>query len=272
MMSMKNYLKRLRVVSIPYRFHYALWYYIPKFILIFKWAISSKEIGTFTYKLTDKNIEYLLQNLSIVTNLPFDQIESYYKEIENDEELINNAINRIKSSQYKYVKDARCDFGSRIAYYCIIRAMKPKVVVENGVELGYNGLVLCAAILKNQNEGVYGKYYGFDIDPNAGFLVSERVYCDISHIIIGEALESLSSFKEPIDFYFSDGGRSPSYENLEFKLLSLKMNQSGIVVSNKLQFSNATSQLAKQMHKKHIYFREEPLRHWYPGAHIGIVF
>lgn len=272
MKNIRKYLKRIPLVSIPYRIHYALKYYIPKIILIFKWSVNSKEIGTFTYKLTDNNVEYLLHNISIITNLPFTQIENYYKEIYNDDKLKSYVINKIKNSQYKSTKDERCDFGSRIAYYCIIRAIKPKIVVENGVELGYTGIVLCSALLKNKSEGISGIYYGFDIDPNAGLLIRDELYNEIAYVITGESLETLAAFKQPIDFYFSDGERSLSYENEEFKLLQHKMTEFGVVVSNKLQFSNATAQFAKLMNKKLIYFREDPLNHWYPGSQIGIVF
>lgn len=268
----KKYLKRFPLVTVPYKIYYALKYYVPKMILIFKWSIKSKELGTFTYKLTDNNIAYLLHNLCIITNLSYNQIENYYKELYNDDNLVKYVIDKITNSKYKSIKDARCDFGSRIAYYCIVRAMKPKIVVENGVEIGYTGIVLCTALLKNKAEGFSGTYYGFDKDSDAGLLISDNPYNEISQIILGESLETLSKFTEPIDFYFSDGGRSSAYENEEFKLLQQKINEFGIVVSNKLQFSNATTQFAKQLQKKHIYFREDPLNHWYPGAHIGIVF
>lgn len=269
---LKKIAKRIPLIAIPFRLYHALKYYIPKLILIFKWSIKSKELSTFTYPLTDNNIEYLLQNVSIITDLSYEQIEFYYKEISNNIELRNYAIKKIKNSNYIHTKDARFDFASRIAYYCIIRAMKPKIVVENGVELGYTGLVLCAALQKNKNEGFSGKYYGFDIDPNAGLLINDITYTDIGHIIEGESLNILSNFKDPIDFYFSDGDRSYTYEREELILIQKKLSNNGIVASNKLSFSNSLSQLAIKMNKKHIYFKEEPLDHWYPGSQIGIMF
>lgn len=82
----------------------------------------------------------------------------------------------------------------------------------------------------------------------------------------------MKEFNQPIDFYFSDGGRSEAYEKEEFELLEKKISAHGIIVSNKLQFSNSLSNLAKKMSKKHIYFKEEPLDHWYPGSQIGIMY
>jgi hypothetical protein len=272
MIFLKKELKRIPIVMIFFRIIHAFKYYSPTIIQILKWSTKSKEIGTFTYKLTENNIEYLIQNVSIITKLPYEKIKYYYKEIDGNETITSYVKNKIYHSEYKFIKDMRCDFGSRLAYYCIVRALKPNVVVENGVELGYTGLVLCTALLKNSNEGFPGIYYGLDIDSNAGLLINESPYSDISKMIIGESLTSLSDFKLPIDFYFSDGGRSASYELKEFEILQQKLSKQTIVVSNKLNFSNALSQLAKKMQKKHIYFREEPLDHWYPGSHIGIMF
>jgi predicted O-methyltransferase YrrM len=272
MQTIKEKLKRIQLVTIPYRVFYAFKFYIHSMLMIFKCSIKSKELSTFTYNLTANNIEYLLHEISIITNMSYNNIENYYNEIRNNDRLITFVINAIKDSNYKSIKDARCEFGSRIAYYCIIRALKPEVVVENGVELGYTGIVLCTALLKNKSEGNSGKYYGFDKDPNAGFLISQKPYDDIACLIYGESLTTLASFNQPIDFYFSDGGRSYYYEKEEFRLLKEKLCKDGIVVSNKLNFSNALSQLAKEMHKKLIYFREEPLDHWYPGSHIGFMY
>lgn len=257
---------------ILYRIRNGLKYYYPKIIQIFKLSVRSKELGTFTYHLTSINLEYLLQNVSIITKLPYSQIESYSEEIKSNDKLINYAKEKIRLSQFRTIKDLRCDFGSRIAYYCIVRALKSKIVVENGVELGYTGLILCAALLKNREEGYTGNYYGFDIDPAAGLLINESPYTDIGKIINGESLDTLAELNLPIDFYFSDGGRTPEYEKREFGILQSKIADKGIVVSNKLGFSDALSQLAIKLKRNHIYFKEEPSNHWYPGSQIGIMF
>lgn len=270
--SHKKYLKRIPLFTIPFKLYQGFKYYSPKISSVFKWSMKSRELGTFTYALTDNNVEYLLQSVSVITSLPYEKVAVYYEELSRDEELKRYVIDKTRQSEYRYIKDNRCDFGSRMAYYCIIRAGKPKTVVENGVELGYTAVVLCAALLKNREEGFTGNYYGFDFDPEAGHLINDERFKDIAHIIEGESLYSLSVFEDPIDFYFSDGERSLDYESREFELLKVKMSKTGILVSNKLHLSNAASRFAIETGKKLIYFREDPLDHWFPGSHIGIVF
>lgn len=270
--SHRKYMKRIPLFTIPFKIYHGFKYYSPKIFSVVKWSFKSRELGTFTYALTHNNVEYLLQSVSIITSLPYEKVAAYYDELNRDAELKSYVIGKTGQSEYRYIKDRRCDFGSRMAYYCIIRAMKPGIVVENGVELGYTAVVLCAALLKNLEEGYPGKYYGFDFDPEAGLLINDERFKDIAHIIEGESLNSLSVFEHPIDFYFSDGERSLDYETREFELLKIKMSKTGILVSNKLHLSNAASRFAIETGKKLIYFREDPLDHWFPGSHIGFVF
>ena len=271
--NLKNRFKKIFILLFLYRLLYVLsTYCLPKIILIFKWAFNSKELHSFTYNLTPFNAEYLLHNLSIITNLPYKQIKFYFEEISLNKDIGKYISEKIKNSEYKYLKDQRSELGNRFIHYCIIRAIKPKIIVENGVELGYTGTIVCEALLKNINEGFIGKYYGLDIDSNSGYLIKDIKYNNISKILIGDSLNILSTFEKNIDYYFSDGERTYNYEKAEFELLKSKVNKSGIIVSNKLQISDCTSSFAKEMNRKHIYFREDPFNHWYPGSHIGIVF
>jgi len=217
-------------------------------------------------------LEYLLQNISIVSNLPYFQIETYYNEISNNEELMKQISEKIENSEYRFFKDKKIELGNRFIHYCLVRANKPKVVVESGIEIGYTSVLLCEALLKNIEEGCSGKYYGLDIDPKAGYLIKDKRYIAISEIIIGDSLKSLCGFNANIDYYFSDGERTYEYEKVEFELLKTKISSTGIIVSNKLNISNCTSTFAREMNRKHLYFREEPFQHWYPGTHFGIIF
>jgi hypothetical protein len=271
--NLKAKLKRISIVTIPYRFCNVLYYYcFPKIVHIFKWSLKSKELHSYTYNLTSFNNEYLIHDISIITNLPYAQVQLYFNEIFFNNKLKKYIIEKIENSEYKYVKDKRVELGNRFLHYCIIRAIKPKIIVENGIEIGFTSIILCEALLKNIKEGFIGKYYGLDINPIAGYLIKNRRYTSIAEILIGDSLKSLSTFEKNIDYYFSDGERTYKYEKVEFELLKTKVNINGIVVSNKLQISNCTSIFAKEMNRRHIYFREDPFNHWYPGSHIGIVF
>jgi hypothetical protein len=237
-----------------------------------KWSLSSRETSTYTYLLSPNNTKYLIHSVSLVTKKSFLEIEGYFNEILSNKELKSYIIDKIKSSSVRYKKDLRFDLASRIGWYAIIRANKSKVVVENGIELGYTAIVLCEAILKNKSEGFDGSYYGLDINSEAGYFIKHDKYETIANLIVGDALDSLAHFKESVDFYFSDGYRTCDYERKEFEALLKKTSSHAVIITNKLKFSDALSDASLLYNKQFITFQEDPLNHWYPGSSIGISF
>lgn len=238
----------------------------------FKFAVKSKEHHTYTYRLSDQNRYYLILLVSKITGKDFDTIKSYFEEIENDIVLHQHIINTIQNSFYRNKKDRRSDLGSRVAFYAIIRANKPKVVVEMGVDIGYCGVVLCSALLKNNEEGYEGIYYGLDCDPNAGMFIAVEPYAKVARMIIGDGIESIGEIEEPIDFYYSDNGQAYDYEQVEFAALAKKIANQGVAISNKAAYSTALAELAVTKGKKFTYFKESPLNHWFQGTGVGFMY
>lgn len=237
-----------------------------------KWSFNSRETSTYTFALSKLNTKYLIHSIALVTKKTYPEIEGYFNEILSNEELKTYVVAKIKLSPVRYKKDLRCDFASRIGWYAIIRANKSKVVVENGVELGYTAVVLCEAILKNKSEGYEGSYYGLDINSEAGYFIKQDKYEKIANLLVGDALDSITQFKEPIDFYFSDGYRTCDYERKEFDALLKKTSSHSVIITNKLKFSDALADASVLYNKQFITFQEDPLNHWYPGSSIGIMF
>lgn len=242
-------------------------------IRFFKGALTSRETSTLTYELTSENESYLIFLVAEVTGKDIAIITGYFDEIKKNSKLCDFVINKIKGSPYRNKKDLRCDFGSRIAWYAIIRANKSKVVVENGVEMGLTALALCSAIAKNREEGFEGEYYGLDINPDAAYLLTNSPFASFAKLIINDSIDSLSRFEnKPIDFYFSDGLRTYDYEKKEFAVLIDKANEQAVIVTNKANFSSALAEMALAKKKKFTYFQEQPLNHWYQGSGLGILF
>jgi len=254
------------------RLFIALRGYINPVFYAFKWSFKSRETSTFTYLLSVKNTKYLIHSVALVTKKPYLEIEGFFNEILSNEELKNYVIDKIKSSAVRYKKDLRFDLASRIGWYAIIRANKSRVVVENGVELGYTAVVLCEAILKNKSEGYDGMYYGLDINSEAGYFIKQDKYAKIANLLVGDALDSLAHLKESVDFYFSDGYRTCDYERKEFEALLKKTSSHAVIITNKLKFSDALADASLLYNKQFITFQEDPLNHWYPGSSIGISF
>jgi ubiquinone biosynthesis protein UbiJ len=219
-----NYLKRFRIAIIFAQILTGIRVNIPRLKLFIQWMLRSREISTYTYKLNPLSRNYLIQTVALVTSEPLPLIEQYFLEIESNLELHQRIIDLLKASEDRYKKDLRCDFGSRVAWYAIIRALKLKVVVENGVEQGLTAVVLNEAILKNASEGFAGRYIGIDINSAAGYLVRDVCYSGFSQFIVDDALSAINQLDCEIDFYFSDGCRTVEYESREFNVLRQKLS------------------------------------------------
>lgn len=241
-------------------------------IRIFCWTFNSRETSTFAYRLSDRNRKYLIHTVCLITSKSYKDIEKYFMEIENNDTIKTEVIKKIASSPVRYKKDLRCDFGSRLAWYAIVRANKSKIVVENGVEIGFTAILLCEAVLKNISEGFEGKYVGLDIQDDSGYLVRDERYTDICQIVVNDALLSIQNMSESIDFYFSDGMRTLEYEKREFIIAGGKLSPTSVVVTNKLKFSDSLADFAISENKRFISFHEDPLNHWYAGSVLGIQY
>jgi predicted O-methyltransferase YrrM len=261
------------MVYTAYRLYKAFlttWRYSKK---VFRHAVISKETATFTYNLTPENETYLMNLTAQVTKKNISIVEKYFQELKEDAKLKETILEQIAQSSFKKKKDKRCDYGNKLALYAIVRILKPQVVVENGVEVGFTSVVLCEALRKNKNEGFNGKFIGLDINKNAGYLVkSESKYNSLSVLKCGDAIQSLKSLDTKIDFYFSDGFRSYQYEQSEFSALKDKLNENAVVITNKAKFSKALFEFSRDLSKNYSFFKEEPLDHWYEGAGLGFMY
>ena len=235
-------------------------------------AFSSKEIHSLTYRLSRENRRYLILLTAQITGQAPKRISAYFKELENNRVLHAYVKNELGRPPLSHKKDRRYDHAIALGMYAIIRANKCKVVVENGIDVGYCSLALCSALAKNEEEGFSGVYFGLDINPEAGQLLKGSPDEQFANILVGDSIEGLKSFDRSIDFYFSDGLRTYEYEKREFETLKSKLSKTGVVVSNKANFSIALSEFAEDMGKRFSYFQEKPANHWYQGNGIGFYY
>jgi hypothetical protein len=123
--------------------------------------------------------------------------------------------------------------------------------------------------LKNIEEGKVGKYYGTDINPDAGYLFSGK-YKSCGEILFGDSIESLNNFNQNIDLFINDSDHSEIYERNEYLAIKNKLSANSIIVSDNAHCSPELSHFSRNEQRDYIFFKEEPINHWYPGGGIGI--
>ncbi|MFN6946401.1 MAG: class I SAM-dependent methyltransferase [Cytophagaceae bacterium] len=264
-------LKGIWVLNFIRRIFRATKYFDNRYWEVLKWGISSKEDTNFTYHLSPDNIKYLAHTIAAVTRVDYKEVLQYFDEIESDQTLKSTITEAIDNSKFKNIADKEIRFGRRLGWYAFTRIMKPKVVVETGVDKGLGAILLCAGLLKNKEEGFEGRYYGTDINPEAGYILSGK-YKEVGEILYGDSLDSLSKFSEKIDLFINDSDHSCEYEYQEYVMIKKFLTDRSIILGDNSHCTDKLADFSSKTNRNFIFFKEVPIGHWYPGAGIGISY
>ena len=264
-------LKKFWLLNFLRRLVQATKYYNKKYVQILRWGIKSREDTNYTYDISDKNIHYLAHMIAVATNTDHQLILNYINEAKEDTSLRDSIVEATQRSPYRKFADLEVRLGKRLGWYAFVRGLKPKVVVETGVDKGLGSVVICAALLKNKEEGYEGTYYGTDINPKAGYLLTGK-YLEVGKILYGDSINSLSQFSEDIDLFINDSDHSADYEYREYLTIQELLSENAIVLGDNSHVTDKLLIFSNKTNRKFLFFKEEPVNHWYPGGGIGISF
>ena len=167
--------------------------------------------------------------------------------------------------------DKTAYFARRVGWYALARALRPKTIIETGVDKGLGACVLTAALKRNNEEGYEGRYYGIDINPKAGYLLSGD-YANYGCILYGDSIEVLNKFNGNIDLFINDSDHSENYEANEYKTIADKLSKSAVILGDNSHCTDKLLEFSLEQNRQFVFFQETPKDHWYPGAGIGISF
>lgn len=225
--------------------------------------LATGEVHNFTYDLTPLSLMYLADTIGAALGRPAPEVERYIQEA-----IADTDINRRALALTPGVR-VQCPFGRRLGWYAIARILKPRVIVETGVDRGHGSLILSAALLRNAAEGAPGYYYGTDIRPAAGQLLADK-YATTGRILYGDSLQSLEKLDTEIGLFINDSDHSADYEYREYLAILPKLSEGGVMLSDNAHGTDKLARLSRETGRRFLFFKEEPLNHWYPGAGIGI--
>jgi predicted O-methyltransferase YrrM len=272
---MKRFLARLPLAGPMLLFFYRAriaWHYVSVPLGRFLgWLFRSRETTNFTYPLTPLNRSYLISFVSEASKQPYEVVEGYIEELEADTLLKSFIQTAIVHSEEGFKADKQVYYGRRLGWYAFIRILKPKVVVETGVDKGLGSCVITAALMKNTQEGYPGYYYGTDINPKAGYLL-QAPYNQFGKILYGDSIQSLQKLEATIDLFINDSDHSPDYEAAEYQAIEAHLSPSALVLGDNSHYTPRLLEFARRTGRRFLFFQEQPDRHWYPGAGIGACF
>lgn len=265
------FLKRFWLFSFLYRIHFASTYFNHKYWKILKWGFTSNESSNFTYELSEDNLLYLSHTVANALQMQPQEIRKYIDELNNDQELKNHVQTITSNSPLKKYADKEVHFAKRLGWYAFARAMRPKLIVETGVDKGLGSVVLCSALLRNKAEGFEGRYIGTDINTKAGYLLQGK-YAEVGKVMYGDSIESLKTITDKIDLFINDSDHSAEYEYREYQTIKPNITDKTIILGDNSHVTNKLALFSWEANRKFIFFKEIPKDHWYPGSGIGISF
>ncbi len=237
----------------------------------FRWLFVSRETTNFTYDLEETNKQYLASLIADVTGEKFDVIMAYIDEIEADHKLRAHISEATSASDWAFMADKQVRFGRRVGWYAFARALKPKTIIETGVDKGLGACLLTAALMRNSQEGFEGRYFGTDINPKAGYLLAGN-YQNYGQILYGDSIASLKEFDGPVDLFINDSDHSADYEAGEYEVVGDKLSGHAVILGDNSHCTDKLLNFSLDNDRQFVFFQEKPRDHWYPGSGIGISF
>ena len=235
--------------------------------------LTSAEYTNFTYDLWSTSKKYLAHTTAMATRSTPDKIQTYIEEAEQDETLHQHIINMTAAlpDHVRAGSDDEIRFGRRLGWYAVVRAIKPKFVVETGLDKGLGAVLLCAALKRNSEDGKPGRYLGTDINPAAGYLLAPP-YDEFGEIAFGDSLESLAKITDDIDVFVNDSDHSEDYEAAEYACVAPRLSEGAVVIGDNAHTTSKLVDFAEESGRQFLYWQEKPAGHWYPGGGIGFAF
>ena len=237
----------------------------------FVWLVTSREYTNYTYGLSEINRRYLAAFVAQVTPASYAEALAYIEELEADTDLKEHVRRTVQERDERRFADRDVQYGRRLGWYAIVRAVKPRVVVETGVDKGLGACVLTAALLRNAQEGREGRYYGTDINPAAGYLLG-GAYAHVGRVLYGDSIQSLERLDETIDVFINDSDHSAAYEEAEYRAVRHKLSDTALLIGDNAHATDKLLDFALQTGRTFLFFKEQPAKHWYPGGGIGVAF
>ena len=211
----------------------------------------------------------LISLIAVITGKNFQEIKTYVVELENDVELRSHIEAAVKNSEERHFADQEVRYGRRLGWYVLARATKPKFIVETGVDKGLGSCVLTAALMKNDQDGFPGYYYGTDINPVAGFLLSGN-YKKYGEILYGDSITSLKKMDFEIDLFINDSDHSANYEEKEYEIAKSKLSPSAIVLGDNAHATDKLLNFALDTNRKFVFFRRNLTNIGIPAQELAL--
>lgn len=229
-----------------------------------RFVLLDPELDNFTYEL--ENEHELAAWLGAGLGIEEDRASAFIDELRADRHL-HAELERL--TRRRLDVKTRPEFGSRLAYYAIIRATRPELVVEAGVQDGLGTVTMLQALERNAEEGAPGRLKSFDVLPGSGWLVPERLRRHWE-LVVGSTWDTFEPALagERIGLLVHDGENTHESECFEFRLAIAQAADRLVMLTSRAD-TGGLRDVAREAGLDYHEFEERP-RHFYPGSPQGL--
>jgi predicted O-methyltransferase YrrM len=225
--------------------------------------MRDRETTNFTYDLDSLNRDQLGWFVSAVTGAEIRQVRGWMRELEEDKQLADELTRRLSSNPRRRICAKEPHWARRLGWYSLVRGAQPDNVVETGTHLGLGSCAIAAALLRNG----HGRLTTIDVDPDAGYLIGEP-WASVIDRRTGDSVSLLAELRD-VNMFLHDSLHTYDHETRELAAIEPNLRADAIVLSDNAHESSALSDWAERTSRHYLFFKEQPLDHWWPGDGIG---
>jgi predicted O-methyltransferase YrrM len=231
------------------------------------YVLFDPEVGDFSYELDneDELVDFLARTLDVEGAA----IAGYLAEIDSSPELTSELSARVRR---RPDMKRRIGLAQRVAWYAVVRATKPRLVVETGIKHGLGALVLLVALARNAQEGSPGRLISFDPDPFSGWVVPDHLRGAWQPVFATsfDALEDTLA-GEQVDLFICDTPPDHDIESFEMTTALSHAAPGIILIAGNGDRTTVLRELAAERGGEYRFFVERPRHPVYPGAGLGVL-
>ncbi len=228
-------------------------------------VLADPEPDNFTFEIA--NLADLAQWTATVAGCALDLADAHIAEPRLDQAL-QIWLRKATGAHRLWIK-AEPPFGKRLGWYGLVRAMRPRLIIETGVHDGLGSLLLLRGLERNAEDGYPGRLVSFDVNPTAGWLVGSHPLWELRIESSHDGLPAVLSEAGEIDLFIYDGWHSYDAERWDLTIAFEHLAPGGALLSDDAQITHALADLCRDHQLAYNEFHEEPVDHFHPGAVLG---
>ncbi len=172
------------------------------------------------------------------------------------DELLLELRNRYREANLVFPKIFAVGNSTSFVIYSLVRLLKPHYIVETGVANGHSTFFILKALKKNQK----GTLVSFDVSPKIGALLregdKERWQLIVLKKNYKKEMESSINNLPWVDLFIHDSDHSFKWQDFEYNLVSSKLNENSVFLSDDIDGSYAFIEYCKKTKSKPQYLVE----------------